>query len=76
MPQKQRTKATDQLIRKSAQDIIDRFFDDLQSVDEMDADVAKIIKRLWAGKNLGRDELLAALEKARSVGGADGQEED
>jgi hypothetical protein len=53
---------------KSAKEIIDQFFSDLADLEGMDQEVAEIIQRLREEGNLGRDELLSALQTARDRG--------
>ena len=52
--------------KKTAREIIEQFFDNLESLEGMDKDNAKIIQTLWKEGKLGRDELLSELEKART----------
>ena len=61
--------------KKTAREIIDLFFDNLESLQGMDKDTAIIIQSLWSEDKLGRDELLTELEKARTKEVDNGSEE-
>lgn len=50
---------------KTAKEIIDKFFENLNSLDGMDENTAAIIQKLWGEDRLGRDELLSSLEEGR-----------
>ncbi len=54
------------LEEKSANEILQEFFKNLEKLPDIDPDVATAIKKLWNEGNLNRDELLTALELTRS----------
>jgi hypothetical protein len=54
------------LEEKSANEILQEFFDNLEKLPDIDLNVASAIKKLWSEGNLTRDEILAALELTRS----------
>lgn len=54
---------------KSAKEIIDDFFNNLDSIDGIDQDTASVIKSLWNDNKLIKEELMKALEKQRNIWG-------
>ena len=54
------------LEEKSANEILQEFFENLEKLPDIDPNVAAAIKKLWSEGKLTRDEILAALELARS----------
>jgi hypothetical protein len=54
------------LEEKSATEILQEFFGNLEKLPNIDLNVAAVVKKLWDEENLNRDELLTVLESMRS----------
>lgn len=54
------------LEEKSATEILQEFFGNLEKLPNIDPNVAAAVKKLWDEGNLNRDELLTVLESMRS----------
>ncbi len=59
----------------TAREAINQFFSNLETIDGMDNETAKVIQKLWNENNLGRDELLSKLDAIRDKEGQHGEEE-
>lgn len=54
------------LEEKSANEVLQEFFENLEKLPDIDPNVAVAIKKLWNESNLTRDEILTALELMRN----------
>lgn len=54
------------LEEKSANEILQEFFENLEKLPDIDPSVAVAIKKLWSEGSLTRDEILTTLELMRS----------
>lgn len=54
------------LEEKSANEILQEFFENLEKLPDIDPSVAVVIKKLWSEGSLTRDEILTTLELMRS----------
>lgn len=54
---------------KTAGEIINEFISNLENIEGMDKETAKIIQKLWGEDKLGRDELLFEFKTARTKDG-------
>ena len=61
---------------KTAKEIIDHFFSQLEEIPDMDQKTTLLIQKLWMEDRLGRDELLSELVKSRSGKGNNDPKED
>lgn len=59
----------------TAGEVINQFFSNLEAIDGMDNETARVIQKLWNENNLGRDELLSKLKALRDKEGQHGEEE-